>query len=85
MAYTATIEEENKELARRYKEMLRATYQHLSKQDKEMIRKAFDVAVDAHKDQRRKTGEPYIYHPMAVASIVAKNKGVTSLFFNSFR
>ncbi|WP_117880606.1 RelA/SpoT family protein [Aureibaculum luteum] len=76
MAYTATLEEENKEIARRYKKMLSATYQHLSKTDKEMIRKAFDVAVDAHKDQRRKTGEPYIYHPIAVASIVANEIGL---------
>ena len=78
MAYTITLEEENKEIARRYKDMLSATYQHLSKKDKEMIRKAFDVAVDAHKDQRRKTGEPYIYHPIAVASIVANEIGLGS-------
>ena len=76
MAYTATLEEENKEIAKRYKEMLHATYQTLSRKDKEMIRKAFDVAVDAHKDQRRKTGEPYIYHPIAVASIVANEIGL---------
>jgi len=81
MAYTATLEDENKEIAKRYKDMLRATYQHLSKKDKELIRKAFDVAVDAHKNQRRKTGEPYIYHPLAVASIVANEigLGVTSI------
>jgi len=76
MAYTATIEEENKEIARRYKDMLSATYQTLSKEDKELIRKAFEVAVDAHKDQRRKTGEPYIYHPVAVADIVANEIGL---------
>jgi len=81
MAYTATIEEEKKEIAKRYKDMLSATYQTLSKEDKELIRKAFEVAVDAHKDQRRKTGEPYIYHPVAVADIVANEigLGVTSI------
>ena len=77
MAYTATIEEEeNKEIAKRYKDMLSATYQTLSKKDKELIRKAFEVAVDAHKNQRRKTGEPYIYHPVAVADIVANEIGL---------
>ncbi len=76
MTYTATIEDENKEIAIRYKDMLSATYQTLSKKDMESIRKAFDVAVDAHKDQRRKTGEPYIYHPLAVASIVANEIGL---------
>jgi GTP pyrophosphokinase len=41
-----------------------------------MIRKAFDVAVDAHKDMRRKSGEPYIYHPIAVARICAEEMGL---------
>jgi len=76
MAYTATIEDENKEIALRYKHMLHDTYQTLSKEDKVLIRKAFDTAVDAHKDQRRKTGEPYIYHPIAVAKIVANEIGL---------
>ena len=76
MLYVATIEEENKEIAKRYKDMLSATYQTLSKGDKVLIRKAFDIALDAHKDQRRKTGEPYIFHPIAVAKIVANEIGL---------
>lgn len=76
MTYVATIEDENKEIARRYKDMLSITYQTLSKEDKDNIRKAFDVALDAHKNQRRKTGEPYIYHPIAVAKIVANEIGL---------
>ncbi|MDX5583666.1 MAG: RelA/SpoT family protein [Aureibaculum sp.] len=76
MTYVATIEEENKEIARLYRDMLSVTYQTLSKKDKELIRKAFEIAVDAHKDQRRKTKEPYIYHPMAVAKIVANEIGL---------
>ncbi|MCK0132285.1 RelA/SpoT family protein [Flavobacteriaceae bacterium F08102] len=76
MAYTVSIEEENKEIKKRYKDMLSVTYQTLSKQDKDLIRRAFDVAVDAHKNQRRKTGEPYIYHPIAVAKIVANEIGL---------
>ncbi|WP_438973706.1 RelA/SpoT family protein [Polaribacter sp.] len=76
MEYTATIEEENKEIANRYKDLLKGTYKVLSKEDKELIRKAFDIAVDAHSKQRRKTGEPYIYHPIAVAKIVAMEIGL---------
>lgn len=76
MAYTASIESEKKEIAIRYKDMLKDTYQTLSNQDKLLIRKAFDIAADAHKDQRRKTGEPYIFHPIAVAKIVANEIGL---------
>ncbi len=76
MKYTASIEEENKEIAYRYKDMLHDSYQNLTKQNKVLIRKAFDLAVEAHKDQRRKTGEPYIYHPIAVAKIVANEIGL---------
>ena len=79
MEYTATIEEENKEIARRYKDLLKGTYEVLSKEDKELIRKAFDIAVDAHSEQRRKTGEPYIYHPIAVAKIVAYEIGLDAV------
>ncbi|MEG0187891.1 MAG: HD domain-containing protein, partial [Algoriella sp.] len=70
------LEQENIEITRRYKEMLQNTYVTLSDEDKKLIRKAFDLAVDAHKDQRRKTGEPYIYHPIAVAKIVADEIGL---------
>lgn len=76
MKYTATIEEENKEIAKRYKALLKGTYQTLSHSDKLKIRKAFDLSVEAHAKQRRKTGEPYIYHPIAVAKIVANEIGL---------
>ncbi len=79
MNYTATIEEENKEIAKRYKDLLKGTYEVLSKEDKELIRKAFDIAVDAHSKQRRKTGEPYIFHPIAVAKIVAYEIGLDAV------
>lgn len=55
---------------------MRVSYRTLTKEDKVQIRKAFDVAVDAHKDQRRKSGEAYIFHPIAVAKIVAKEIGL---------
>ena len=72
----AAIEEENKQIAKQYKELLRISYRDLSKEDKKLIRQAFDVAVDAHKDQRRKSGEAYIFHPIAVAKIVASEIGL---------
>ncbi|WP_299223407.1 RelA/SpoT family protein [uncultured Aquimarina sp.] len=72
----AAIEQENKQIAKQYKELLRISYRHLSKDDKKLIRQAFDIAVDAHKDQRRKSGEAYIFHPIAVAKIVASEIGL---------
>ncbi len=70
------LEAEKKALAREYKELLRISYQTLTPEDKKLIRKAFDVAVDAHKDQRRKSGEAYIFHPIGVAKIVASEIGL---------
>ncbi|MGS2740921.1 RelA/SpoT family protein [Sinomicrobium sp. M5D2P17] len=76
MAVVIDTEKENKEIAKQYKELLRISYQTLSDEDKKLIRKAFDTAVDAHKDQRRKSGEAYIFHPIAVAKIVASEIGL---------
>jgi len=73
------LEEENKAIAREYKELLRISYQTLSDEDKKLIRLAFDTAVDAHKNQRRKSGEPYIFHPIAVAKIVASQIGLDAI------
>ena len=70
------IEIENKAIAKAYKELLKVSYQTLTTDDKKLIRHAFEVAVDAHKDQRRKSGEAYIYHPIAVAKIVAQEIGL---------
>lgn len=76
MATTVDVLEENAQIAKAYKELLRSSYQTLSAADKKLIRLAFDTAVDAHKDQRRKSGEPYIMHPIAVAKIVADEIGL---------
>ncbi len=70
------IEQENAAITKAYKELLRVSYQSLSTEDKKLIRKAFEVAVEAHKDQRRKSGEAYIFHPIAVAKIVAQEIGL---------
>lgn len=72
----AAIIAENKEIAKEYKELLKISYRTLSAADKKLIRSAFDVAVDAHKNQRRKSGEAYIFHPIAVAKIVASEIGL---------
>ncbi|MCW5520360.1 bifunctional (p)ppGpp synthetase/guanosine-3',5'-bis(diphosphate) 3'-pyrophosphohydrolase [Aureitalea sp. L0-47] len=70
------LEAEKKELTKQYKELLKISYRNLTAADKRLIRSAFDVAVDAHKDQRRKSGEAYIFHPLAVAKIVASEIGL---------
>ena len=69
-------ETENKEIAKQYKELLKISYLQLSAADKKLIRLAFNTAVDAHKTQRRKSGEAYIFHPIAVAKIVASEIGL---------
>jgi GTP pyrophosphokinase len=73
------LENENKLIAQQYKELLRISYQTLSDDDKKLIRSAFEVAVDAHKNQRRKSGEAYIFHPIAVAKIVASEIGLDAV------
>lgn len=70
------LEQENKEILARYKDLISNTYRTLDEENNKLIRKAFDIALDAHKDQRRKSGEPYIYHPIAVAKIVATEIGL---------
>ncbi|MDX1463215.1 MAG: RelA/SpoT family protein, partial [Marinirhabdus sp.] len=70
------LEAEKKQLAKQYKQLLKISYRTLSAADKKLIRSAFDVAVDAHKDQRRKSGEAYVFHPIAVAKIVASEIGL---------
>ena len=73
---TYDLEKENKEILARYKDLITNTYRTLDEEQNKLIRKAFDIALDAHKDQRRKTGEPYIYHPIEVAKIVANEIGL---------
>mgnify|MGYP000021659513 FL=1 len=68
--------QEQKEILNRYRNLLRACADKTDKEDKKFIRKAFNLAVDAHKDMRRKSGDPYIYHSIAVAHIAAKEIGL---------
>lgn len=70
------LEAEKKEILKRYRALLRACKPTLQRGDKKEIRKAFEMALDSHKDMRRKSGEPYIYHPIAVAQIAAEEIGL---------
>ena len=72
-------EAERKELIKRYKQLIKACKRRLEKGDRDTIRKAFEVAVEAHKEMRRKSGEPYIYHPIAVAQICAEEIGLGTI------
>ena len=76
MQFDIDLEKERKEILNRYRSLLRYCRESTSKEDKKIIRKAFNLAVDAHKDMRRKSGEPYIYHPIDVAKIAAKDIGL---------
>lgn len=70
------LEKEKKEILNRYRGLLRAIRGDRTPEGTRMIRKALNLAVEAHKDQRRKSGEPYIYHPIAVARICAEEVGL---------
>lgn len=70
------LEAEKKEILKRYRALLRACKSTLQKGDKKELRKAFEMALESHKDMRRKSGEPYIYHPIAVAQIAAEEIGL---------
>ncbi|MEP7080196.1 MAG: RelA/SpoT family protein [Ginsengibacter sp.] len=74
--YTMNEVEEKKEILRRYRALLRALKPKLKSGDKEQIRLAFEIAVEAHKTMRRKSGEPYILHPIAVAMICVEEIGL---------
>ncbi|MCO4292232.1 bifunctional (p)ppGpp synthetase/guanosine-3',5'-bis(diphosphate) 3'-pyrophosphohydrolase [Solitalea sp. MAHUQ-68] len=70
------LQAEKNEIIKRYRTLLRACKATLQKGDKRLIRKAFDMSLESHKDMRRKSGEPYIYHPIAVAQICAEEIGL---------
>ncbi|MEO8764061.1 MAG: bifunctional (p)ppGpp synthetase/guanosine-3',5'-bis(diphosphate) 3'-pyrophosphohydrolase [Ginsengibacter sp.] len=74
--YSLNQEEEKKEILRHYRALLRALKPKLKPGDKELVRSAFEIAVDAHKTMRRKSGEPYILHPLAVAMICVEEIGL---------
>lgn len=74
--YEMNEEQEKKEILRKYRALLRALKPKMKPGSKEQIRSAFEMAVDAHKNMRRKSGEPYILHPIAVATICVEEIGL---------
>jgi guanosine-3',5'-bis(diphosphate) 3'-pyrophosphohydrolase len=74
--YDLSEEQENKEIVRRYRSLLRVLKPKLKTGDKQLVRTAFEMSVEAHKTMRRKSGEPYIFHPLAVAMICVEEIGL---------
>jgi GTP diphosphokinase / guanosine-3',5'-bis(diphosphate) 3'-diphosphatase len=74
--YIANPELEKKEILKRYRNLLRVWSANKDVKDKKKVRQAFNLAVEAHKDMRRRSGEPYIYHPIEVARICAGEIGL---------
>lgn len=74
--YNLTEEQEKKLILREYRGLLRSLKTKLKKGDKELVRQAFEIAAEAHKTMRRKSGEPYILHPLAVATICTEEIGL---------
>src|SRR5688572_22990230 len=70
------IELEKKEIIARYRKLLRKAKPILKDKDAKLIKKAFTISLEAHKDMRRKSGEPYIFHPLAVAQICVEEIGL---------
>src|SRR5215212_7048383 len=74
--YNLNEEQEKKEILRHYRALLRGLREKLKKGDKELVRHAFEMAAEAHKTMRRKSGEPYILHPLAVSRICVEEIGL---------
>ena len=70
------IDGEKKLILKEYRGLLRSLKKNVSPQEKRMVRKAFELAMESHKDMRRKSGEPYVLHPIAVAKIVSEEIGL---------
>lgn len=76
MSYNLSLEEENKEILRQYRKLISLAKPVLKDDDAKVIKKAFNLAADAHNEMRRKSGEPYIFHPIAVAQICVEEIGL---------
>ncbi len=72
----AREEQEKRIILREYRALLRGLKHRIKKGDRDLLRRAFEIAADAHKETRRKSGEPYILHPLAVARIVVEEIGL---------
>jgi GTP pyrophosphokinase len=70
------VEVERKEIINRYRRLLRKAKPILKEGDAKLIKRAFTISMEAHKDMRRKSGEPYIFHPLSVAEICVEEIGL---------
>lgn len=68
--------EEKKEIIGRYRRLLRKAKPILKDGDARLIKRAFTISLEAHKNMRRKSGEPYIFHPLSVAEICVEEIGL---------
>ncbi|NML66773.1 bifunctional (p)ppGpp synthetase/guanosine-3',5'-bis(diphosphate) 3'-pyrophosphohydrolase [Hymenobacter sp. RP-2-7] len=76
MSPVIDLEAERQEILRQYRRLLRTAKPYLHGNDAKLIKKAFNQSLEAHKDMRRKSGEPYILHPLAVAQIAVEEIGL---------
>lgn len=76
MVVEEELEEERKEIIRRYRRLLRKAKPILKEGDAKLIKKAFYTSMEAHSGMRRKSGEPYIFHPLEVAEICISEIGL---------
>ncbi|MFQ5445379.1 MAG: RelA/SpoT family protein [Saprospiraceae bacterium] len=76
VAPTIGKEEEQQVINRAYRQLLRSLQGKMDNRDRELVRNAFELAAEAHKKQRRKSGEPYILHPIEVARICIEEIGL---------
>src|SRR4030081_3897798 len=74
--YNLTGDQEKKLILREYRALLRSLKSKLKPGDRKLIRNSFEMAADAHKTMRRKSGEPYILHPLAVSRICVEEIGL---------
>ena len=74
--YNLNEEQERKLILREYRSLMRSLKTKIKPGDKDLLRAAFEMSVDAHKTMRRKSGEPYILHPLAVAKICVEEIGL---------
>lgn len=74
--YNLSPDDEKKLILREYRSLLRILKNRLKPGDKKLLRVAFEMSTDAHRTMRRKSGEPYVLHPIAVAKICAEEIGL---------
>lgn len=72
------IEQERKDILKEYRNLLRSLRDGITSSEKKQLRLAFEMAMEAHKDMRRKSGEPFIMHPLRVAQIVTREMGLNA-------